>query len=38
MDYILFGLMACATMLIVSKLHIDEFYNIDFDIFALSDE
>jgi hypothetical protein len=38
MEYILFGLIGCATMFIVSKLHIDDFYDIDFDIFASTDE
>lgn len=41
MEYILLGLVFCVTIITVSKciyLYVDEFYELDFDIFIVKDE
>lgn len=41
MDYILFGLVVFGSLLTFSRgiyMYMDEFYDLDFDIFLLSDE
>jgi len=41
MEYILLGVVVCGALLAFSRgicIHMDEFYDLDFDVFLLSDE
>jgi hypothetical protein len=41
MEYILLGLVVCGSLLAFSRVaykYVDEFYDLDFDVFLLSDE
>ena len=41
MEYILLGVGVCGALLAFSRgicIHMDEFYDLDFDVFLLSDE